>query len=276
MMKRVLSCVLACMLALMLVIPAFAADANVQYNGQAGKFVLDPDSGAPLTELFPNFKNVMPGDTFTQTILVTNQHASPNKAKLYLRSLGATSETRDFLSQLRMKVELVGQSTLFDAPADQTDGLTEWVYLGLLYPGGTCELLVTLIVPVELDSRYMNQTGRITWEFAVEEMPDIVIPPTEPTEPPTEPTEPPTEPTEPPTEPTEPPTEPTEPTEPTQPTVPTQPTQPTEPTEPTKPGGHRCEQCGFGWFWILPLAGGLTYFIFFILRKRKKDEEEEE
>ena len=43
----------------MMVMPAFAAESSVSYDGDAKKFVFVPKN----TDLFGNFKNVMPGDT---------------------------------------------------------------------------------------------------------------------------------------------------------------------------------------------------------------------
>ena len=78
-MKRWLSCVFALILILTFALPASAAESNVIYDGNAGKFIFPADG-----DLFPNLKNVMPGDTLTQTIVVKNENSIDNCGKRFL------------------------------------------------------------------------------------------------------------------------------------------------------------------------------------------------
>lgn len=173
-MKRIRHClcsILALLLMVSSAVPAMAADGNVTYKGTAEKFIFAPGSGYSPTDLFPNFKNVMPGDRLTQKITVKNDTANKVKIRLYMRALGAHEDSVEFLSQLKLTVKQGTDTILFEAPADQTAQLTDWTYLGLLYSGGETELEVTLEVPVELDNRYENAVGCLDWEFMVEEYP---------------------------------------------------------------------------------------------------------
>lgn len=175
---RRLSVILSlCLLVVALTVPASAADGNVTYTGKAESFVFSPGSDHSPTDLFPEFKDVMPGDTLTQRIVFQNKASNKVKCKVYIRALGAQPESRDFLSQLRLQVRKVTDTVMFDAPADQTAQLSDWVLLGTLYSGGEVELDVTLEVPVTLDDTYKNSAGFLDWEFAVEEMP---VDPTDP------------------------------------------------------------------------------------------------
>ena len=161
-------------------LPVLAADGNVTYSGDAGEFIFAPGSEYSPTDLFPNFKDVMPGDSITQQITVKNDASNKVKVKIYMRSLGAHEDSVEFLSQLHLRVEKSEENTMaymFDAAANETAQLTEWVCLGTLYSGGEVNLNVILDVPVELDNAYQEQIGYLDWEFMIEE---FEIEPTDP------------------------------------------------------------------------------------------------
>ena len=173
-MKKLITALIALALAISAAFPVCAEDGKVTYSGNAGQFVFEPGSDHSLTDLFPDFKGVMPGDVLTQKISVKNDADHKVKVKLYIRSLGAHEDSVDFLSQLSIKVaksEENEMAYMFDAAADETAQLTDWVYLGTLYSGGAVNLDVTLSVPVELPNEYQNMIGYLDWEFMVEELP---------------------------------------------------------------------------------------------------------
>ena len=173
-MKKIITLFVVLVLALSSVLPVYAADGKVTYSGNAGNFVFEPGSDHSLTDLFPNFKSVMPGDTLTQKITVKNDANNKVKVKIYMRSLGAHEDSVEFLSQLGLKVaksEENEMAYMFDATANETAQLTDWVYLGTLYSGGEVNLDVTLNVPVELPNEFQNKIGYLDWEFMIEEFP---------------------------------------------------------------------------------------------------------
>ena len=184
-MKRIISVLLVALLSLSLTVPLFAADGNVTYDGTSRNFIFAPGGEHSLTDLFPNFKDVMPGDKLSQSITVKNERSNEVKVNIYIRSLGALEGSEEFLSQLNMKVVRSENNTMaymFDAAADQTAGMTDWVYLGTLYSGGEVNLDVTLDVPTTLGNEFKNQVGYLKWEFMVEELP---VEPDDPEPPPT-------------------------------------------------------------------------------------------
>lgn len=150
------------------------ADGAVIYNGDAGGFIFTPGTEYSPSDLFPDFKNVMPGDTLTQSITVRNDASKNVKVKIYLRSLGAHEDSRDFLSQLRLRVkksEDNDMAYMFDAAADESAQLTDSVCLGTLYSGGVVNLELELYVPPELGNEYADKIGYVDWEFTTEEFP---------------------------------------------------------------------------------------------------------
>lgn len=170
-MKRMMLCFLVCAL---LVTAVFADDGNVTYTGNAGEIVFAPGSDYSLTDLFPNFKGVMPGDSLTQVITVRNDASNEVKVKIYIRSKGAHEGSEEFLSQLKLTVAVSEENVMgymFDAAAHETAQLTEWVCLGTLYSGGEVNLDVTLDVPVEMGNDFQEQIGYLDWEFMIEELP---------------------------------------------------------------------------------------------------------
>lgn len=173
-MKKIITLLITFALLLSSTMTVFAADGKVTYSGNAGNFVFEPGSDHSLTDLFPNFKSVMPGDTLTQKITVKNDANNKVKVKIYMRSLGAHEDSVEFLSQLGLKVaksEENEMAYMFDAAANETAQLTDWVYLGTLYSGGEVNLDVTLNVPVELPNEFQNKIGYLDWEFMIEEFP---------------------------------------------------------------------------------------------------------
>jgi len=149
---------------------ALAADSSVTYSGNSGSFIFAPGSSESPTDLFPDFRGVMPGDTLTEQIVVKNNANNKVDVKIYMRALGAV-ENEKFLKELTLTVKQ-GDKVLFDGTADETDGLTNWQPLGTFKSGSKTTLDVTLNVPIELNGEdFEGQTGKLQWEFRVEEYP---------------------------------------------------------------------------------------------------------
>ncbi len=162
---------------------AFAADSAVTFKGMTEGFGFAPGSEYTTTDLFDNFKNVMPGDKLTEEITFTNEATDCDYINVYLRAevhdeienplsdKVAEKETvatmTDFLSQLGMKI-YNGETLIYDASPDEEGALAENVLLGTLVKGEKLELKVELNVPASLGNKYANRVGEVDWVFLVE------------------------------------------------------------------------------------------------------------
>lgn len=176
-MRALFSLVLTLVLVVAMATPAFAATASITYKGQKDQFVFDPS-----TDLFRNFKGVMPGDTLEQSITFTNKSTDSNYVKLYVRAVAhdtsnpltkpvKENETipsmEDFLSQLDMEV-YCGKKQIFKASPDELGGMKNKVLLGTFKKNASATLTVKLNVPIELGNEYANRMGEVDWIFTVE------------------------------------------------------------------------------------------------------------
>lgn len=181
--RAICSLVLMLLMVMSLASTAFAASPSITFNGFSKGFDFQPGSEYTQTDLFGSFKNVMPGDTVTETITFTNSATDCDFVNLYMRaeahdetanplsSKVAEKETvvtmTEFLSKLSMKV-WNGTELIYDASPDQLDGLKTNKFLGTFRTGETATLKVELTVPIELDNKFANRVGEVDWIFHVE------------------------------------------------------------------------------------------------------------
>ena len=166
-MKKATICLALLLVACLLSGSALAA-ASVSYEGGAEKFVFLPGS-----DLFENFKNVLPGDVLTQTITVRND--KDMQVRIYLRAEPVNQASEEFLSQLTLTVTCKDKE-IFDAAASKTAQLTKATLLGTFRKNGSTDLTVTLSVPADMGNEYMSAIGFVPWTFIAEEIPDDETP----------------------------------------------------------------------------------------------------
>lgn len=146
-------------------VTSFAADSTITFEGEKTAFTFKPGSEYTQTDLFQNFKDVMPGDKLSETITVKNVSIDCDYIKIYMRPiahdeygnlltysesfeaadgkdqagiLGQRDETvatmADFLAQLSMRVYNGGE-LIYEASPDELDGLAANVLLGTFRHG---------------------------------------------------------------------------------------------------------------------------------------------
>ena len=181
--KAITSLVLMLLVVMSMSVTALAASPSITFEGFSKGFDFQPGSEYTETDLFQNFKNVMPGDTLTESITFTNSAADCDFVNLYMRAethdetanplseKAAETETvatmTDFLSKLSMKV-WNGTELIYEASPDELDGLRTNKLLGTFRTGETATLKVELTVPIDLGNEYANRVGEVDWIFHVE------------------------------------------------------------------------------------------------------------
>ena len=196
--NRLASFLLAIVMVLSMSVTAFAADSTITFKGAQEGFDFQPGSEYTATDLFDNFKDVMPGDKLTETIQVKNEATDCDYIKLYMRAVvhdengnpltysedyeetdgkdqepvtAERDETvatmQDFLSQLTMRI-YNGDQLIYNAFPDEAGALVNNVLLGTLSKGESLNLKVELDVPIELGNEYANRVGEVDWVFLAE------------------------------------------------------------------------------------------------------------
>ena len=172
-MKRVIAIIL-----MLFLLGGSALASSVTYVNRTELFDFKPGSVYEATDLFENFKNVLPGDVFEQKITV--QNSSDGQVRIWLQckeDAYVTTDAKDFLDQLKLTV-VSRDAAIFEAAAGEKAQLTEPKLLGTFQKKGQVELTVRLEVPAELDSKYMGQVGVVPWTFRIEEIPEDDTPDT--------------------------------------------------------------------------------------------------
>lgn len=181
--KAVFSLVLMLLIVMSLSSTAYAAAPSITFKGFTSGFDFQPGSEYTETDLFNSFKNVMPGDTVTETITFTNSASDCDFVNLYMRAEAhdetanplspkvAEKETvaamTEFLSKLSMKV-WNGTELIYDAAPNELGGLGSNQFLGTFRSGETATLKVELSVPIDLDNKFADRIGEVDWIFHVE------------------------------------------------------------------------------------------------------------
>ena len=175
--KRTGAAIIGLLLLFSFAATAYAADASATYNGSyvGTLFSFAPNDG---TGLFPNFQNMMPGETYTQNVTVSN--ASYERIELFLKGEPVSESKAGLFDKITMEIRkqdgtlLVSErvSSAWPQNGVATNAGT-FLYLGRFSAGDAETLTVTMKLPVDLNNDYMDAVGKVNWVFQADVyMPD--------------------------------------------------------------------------------------------------------
>ena len=191
---------------------AFAAEygheSTIILKGKDDAEFITADTALTETDLFDNFKKVMPGDKLQEKVTVKNEvrnydyitlhfeldlHDEENQPKVETEY--TIEEIHDFLKQLTMRIydKNDGDKLVFESSLEKQGELVEDYYLGTLGYGQQFDFIVELEVPATMGNEFENRIGEVDWVFTYSghdypEDPTTSAPTTAPTTAPTEPT----------------------------------------------------------------------------------------
>ena len=152
-------------------------DANVAFVNTSDGFEFDPQS----TDLFIDFKNLVPGETRSQTINVENLHIQV--VEIYLRAdfidqTKATPQTIELVNKLlheyaRITVTDELGKVIYEGPIwgnldSASDTMRKDISLGKFDTGESRKLNVYLQVDPRMDNEYQELIGLIKWVWSAE------------------------------------------------------------------------------------------------------------
>lgn len=157
-----------------------AKETTINFHGLDSGLDFGEGSDYSYSDLFGNFKQVMPGDKLTEKIIFNNSANDCEYIRLFLsielkdeETEGIdeldkdTSSMRDFLAQLTIRVfnkdELIYESKLDNFVENYQN-----IFLGKINSGESAELNVEIEVPIDMGNEYTNKIGEVDWLFQLE------------------------------------------------------------------------------------------------------------
>lgn len=138
---------------------------SITYEGDSNKLIKNED------DFFMNFPVLLPGDTYTDTLLFTND--SNRKVNLYFRT--ASPEGTDLLNKVTLKItKQIGDNkeVIYDGDLRATK-LYENMLLAVIDKGKSGSLTYEIHVPEELQNPYSIMEDYVMWVFATDPIVEI-------------------------------------------------------------------------------------------------------
>lgn len=150
---------------------------KVTFVDPDGKFTFDPAS----TDLFDNFKDLVPGETRVQNIEIENTYEQAVEIFLraeYVEQTMATTENIELVNEMLQKYATVTITdaegkTVYKGPiwgnyvkeSNGNDSMKDNISLGTYTTGERKDLTVTLTLDSSLDNKYQDLWGLVKWVF---------------------------------------------------------------------------------------------------------------
>ena len=150
----------------------------VRYKGSKSGFSFTPSSG----DLFVNFKNLVPGESRSQSITVQNESGSATELFFWAETTTqttASSETSELIDQMLKQYADITITTdsgklIYSGPvwggidkeSNGNDSMKYAISLGTLSTGSAEHLKVNLSLSPDMDNQYQSLLGLVKWVFA--------------------------------------------------------------------------------------------------------------
>jgi len=164
---------------------------SVTFTGGEDEFVFDPAD----TDLFANFKNLLPGESLTQIIEVKNTYETENGVEIFLRAEDiaqslSTPETRELVEKLLQKYATITVTdedgkVIYNGPiwgepysgSGNPDSMRYDISLGVFAEGESRKLTVALQLDPVMGNEYQELWGLIKWIWTAEpaHSPDTIV-----------------------------------------------------------------------------------------------------
>lgn len=153
---------------------------EVDFNGPGSGFSFDVNEG----DLFADFKDLVPGESRSQTVEITNNWDESAEIFLwadFIDQSHATEETRELIYDLLHEYANIvitddGGDLIYEGPvwgnpdvdSEGTDSMKYPYSLGIFEGGGQKSLNVSLSLDPQMDNEYRELLGLIKWVFSAE------------------------------------------------------------------------------------------------------------
>lgn len=140
---------------------AFGREPGVIYDGEKEIFTF---INTEETDLFREFKDVIPGDVLTQKIKIYCQNIS-STTKIFLRA--SIDDEVNLPDDITLTV-YSGENIISHGAADTVNSLDDYVLLGTVSEDAEMEFSVVLTVPTSIGNEISYVKKNIDWQLAVQ------------------------------------------------------------------------------------------------------------